>query len=134
MPTVMIVDDEELIRSMIRKSLVSTGYEVIEAEDGKEAMVLIQQSSVDLVIADLVMPKKGGLEILMEINTLYPNLKKIAISGKIPTDNESIAGLTDNFGVDAVFSKPFEIFDMLKVIKKLVPILDSDPQIIGKDI
>lgn len=132
MPTIMIVDDEELIRSVIRKSLVRTGYEVIEAEDGKEAMELIQQNSVDLVIADLVMPKKGGLEIIMEINTLYPNLKKIAISGKIPTDNESIAGLTDNFRVDAVFSKPFEIFDMLKVIKKLVPILDSDPQIIDK--
>ena len=125
MPTVLIVDDEELIRSMIRKSLTRIGYEVIEAENGIEAMELLKEKSIELLIADLVMPRKGGLELIMEINTIYPNLKKIAISGKLPTDNESITELTSGFGVDAVFSKPFEIFDLLKAIKTLVPISES---------
>jgi len=128
MPTVMIVDDEELIRNMIRKSLIRTGYEVIEAVNGKEAMELVANHKIDLVIADLVMPEKGGLELIMELNNNYPNIKKIAISGKIPVENESISGLTDEFGVEAVFSKPFEIFDLLKVIKSIVPITDSDPK------
>ncbi len=122
MPTVLIVDDEELIRSLIRKSLVRTGYEVIEADNGIEAMKLLKGNNVKLLIADLVMPKKGGLELIMEVNSDYPNLKKIAISGKLPTNNESITELTDNFGVDAVFSKPFEIFNLLKVVKSLLPI------------
>ena len=125
MPTVMIVDDEELIRSLIEKSLTRIGYKVIEATNGKEAMRLIQRSNVDLVIADMVMPEKGGLELIMELKPLYPNIKKIAISGKLPTENESLTGLADGFGVDAVFSKPFEIFDLLKVVKSLVPISDS---------
>ena len=126
MPTVMIVDDEELIRSMIRKSLIRIGYEVIEADNGIEAMQLLKGNSVELLIADLVMPKKGGLELIMEVSLVYPNLKKIAISGKLPTENESITELTDSFGVDAVFSKPFDIFDLLKIIKSLVPISNSD--------
>ncbi len=126
MPTVMIVDDEELIRSMLRKSLVRTGYNVIEAENGKKAMQLVQKESIELVIADLVMPEKGGLELIMELKTLYPNIKKIAISGKLPTGNESLTGLTDSFGVDAVFPKPFEIFDLLKVVKALVPISNAN--------
>ena len=128
MPTVMIVDDEELIRSLIKKSLIRIGYKVIEAGNGREAIQLIQRSHVDLVIADLVMPEKGGLELIMELKPLFPNIKKIAISGKLPTENESLTGIADGFGVDAVFSKPFEIFDLLKVIKSLVPISDSSAE------
>ncbi len=122
MPAIMIVDDEELIRSLVRKSLIRIGYSVTEAENGREAMELVQKADIDLIIADMVMPEKGGLEVLMELNTLFPDLKKIAISGKIPTDHASISGLAEEFGVDAVFAKPFEIFDLLKVIKKLVPL------------
>ncbi len=126
MPTVMIVDDEKIIRNLIRKSLMRTGYKVIEAENGMEATELLKEKSIELIIVDLVMPKKGGIELIMEINTTYPNLKKIVISGKLPTDSDSITELTDGFRVDAVFSKPFEIFDMLKTVKSLVPVSNSD--------
>ena len=126
MPTVMIVDDEELIRNMIKTSLTRIGYEVLEAENGKKAMQLVQEENIKLVIADLVMPEKGGLELIMELKTLYPDIKKIAISGRLPTENESLTGLAEGFGVNAVFAKPFEIFDLLNVIKSLVPISDSD--------
>ncbi|RKX85500.1 MAG: response regulator [Spirochaetes bacterium] len=124
MPTVMIVDDEESIRTMIQKSLLRSGYRVLEAENGKKAMQLVEEQDIDLIIADLVMPEKGGLELIMELSNNYPNIKKIAISGKLPIENESISGLTEDFGVKAVFSKPFEIFDLLKVIKSLVPVTD----------
>ncbi len=125
MPSIMIVDDEPLIRSLVRKSLIRIGYDVVEAENGRQAMELIQKTEIDLIIADMVMPEKGGLEVIMELNTLFPKIKKIAISGKLPTDNTSISGLTEEFGVNAVFAKPFEIFELLKVIKKLVPL--SEP-------
>ena len=125
MPTVMIVDDEELIRNMIHKSLSKSGYKVLEAENGVRALELAAKESIDLIIADLVMPEKGGLELIMELNNNYPDIKKIAISGKIPVENESIHGLAEVFGVTAVFSKPLEIFDLLKVVKSLVPLTDS---------
>ena len=125
MPTVMIVDDEESIRNMIHKSLNKTGYNVIEAENGKQAMEFVIKQKIDLIIADLVMPEKGGLELIMELDNNYPDIKKIAISGKIPVENESITGLTEEFGVEAVFSKPLELFDLLKIVKSLVPVIES---------
>jgi len=125
MPTVMIVDDEELIRSMIRKSLIRIGYNVLEAENGNEAMKMVGTEHIDMIISDLVMPEKGGIELMMELKNIFPNIKKIAISGKLPTENEAITGLTERFNVDAVFSKPFELFDLLEVVKKLVPFADS---------
>ena len=124
MPKVMIVDDEEMIRVMIKKSLIRVGYDVIEAENGTEAWDLIQEHHIDLIIVDLVMPKKGGLELLIEMKTLYPDMKKIAISGKLPTENISISGLAERFDVNAVFPKPFEMFDLLKVVKSLVPVAE----------
>ncbi|MDA3938574.1 MAG: response regulator [Spirochaetia bacterium] len=126
MPTVMIVDDEELIRSLIRKSLLRLGYKVIEAENGKKAMQLVETEDIDLIIADLVMPEKGGLELIMELNNNYPNIRKIVISGKLPVNNESISGLAEDFDVKAVFSKPFEIFDLLKVVKSLIPVTNPE--------
>ncbi len=125
MPTVMIVDDEELIRSMIRKSLIRIGYNVLEAENGNEAMKIVGTEHIDMIISDLVMPEKGGIELMMELKNLFPNIKKIAISGKLPTENKSISDLAERFNVDAVFSKPFELFDLLKVVKKLVPAAGS---------
>jgi len=125
MPTILIVDDDELIRTMMHKSLIRTGYKVLEAENGKKAMELVADKKIDLIIADLVMPEKGGLELIMELNKNYPDIKKIAISGKIPVENESIHGLTEEFGVEAVFSKPLELFDLLAVIKSLVPVTNS---------
>jgi two-component system, chemotaxis family, chemotaxis protein CheY len=126
MPNIIIVDDEELIRSLLRKSLVRLGYKVIEAENGITALEMINEEKIDLIISDLVMPEKGGIELLMELNNLFPDIKKIAISGKLPTDNQALSDLAERFGVDAVFSKPFEIFDLLKVIKSLVPVSISN--------
>lgn len=123
MPTVMIVDDEELIRNMIGKSLIRTGYRVLEAVNGKKAMEFVMKEDIDLIISDLVMPEQGGMELIMELNNNYPEIKKIVISGKLPLDNESISGLNEEFDVKAIFSKPFEIFDLLKVVKSLVPVL-----------
>jgi len=125
MPTVMIVDDEELIRTMIQKSLIRIGYNVLEAENGNEAMRIVGKEHIDMIISDLVMPKKGGIELMMELKNMFPGIKKIAISGKLPTENKSITDLAERFNVDAVFSKPFELFDLLKVVKKLVPVADS---------
>ena len=128
MPTVMIVDDEELIRSMIRKSLIRIGYNVLEAKNGNEAIKMVGTEHIDIIISDLVMPEKGGIELMMELKNIFPNIKKIAISGKLPTENKSITDLAERFNVNAVFSKPFELFDLLKVVKNLVPVAVSSAE------
>jgi len=119
---VLIVDDDELMRKMIGKSLVRTGYEITEASNGKEALECLGRQIFDLIIIDLVMPEKGGIETIIDIHRMYPLIKRIAISGKVETSNDSIQELIKQFNVDAIFANPFEIFDLLEKIESLVPL------------
>ena len=125
MATVLIVDDEELMRKLIGKSLLRLGYEIEEATNGIEALTCLENEPFDLIIMDLIMPGKGGIETLIEIHHMYPFIKRIAISGKVETQNDSIQELVKQFNVDAVFAKPFEIFDLLEKIEELVPLHHS---------
>ncbi len=122
MAAVLIVDDDELMRKMIGKSLVRIGYEITEASNGKEALECLGRQIFDLIIIDLIMPEKGGIETIIDIHRMYPLIKRIAISGKVETSNDSIQELAKRFKVDAVFAKPFEIFDLLEKIESLVPL------------
>lgn len=122
MAAILIVDDDELMRKMIGKSLVRTGYEIAEASNGKEALECLSKQIFDLIVIDIVMPEKGGIETIMDIHRMYPLIKRIAISGKVKTSNDSIQELAKQFNVDAVFAKPFEIFDLLEKIESLVPV------------
>ena len=122
MPTILVVDDEESLRKMVSKGLVRLGYRVMEAENGFIALDILKDNNIALVIMDLIMPEKGGIETLIDVHSLYPGMKLIAVSGKVETENDSIKGISEQFGVDAVFAKPFDIFDLLKTVQKLVPI------------
>ncbi len=125
MSTILIVDDEESLRKMLSKGLVRLGYSVLEAENGIQALDILREKSVNTIIMDLIMPEKGGIETLMEVHDLYPDIKLIAVSGKVETGTDSIQGIAEQFGVDAVFSKPFEIFDLLKVVQTLSPVQEE---------
>ena len=125
MATILIVDDEEPIRKLIGKSLTRVGYDILEAENGFKALTVLRENEVNLIIIDLIMPEKGGIETLIDIHEQFPSLKRIAISGKVGTSNDSIQEIIEQFKVDAMFSKPFDVFDLLKEIKTMVPLNDE---------
>ena len=77
----MLIEDNESFRKILRLSLVSMGHEVIEARHGGEALRILTSNFPDLVITDLIMPEKEGLETIMEIQRRYPGQKIIAMSG-----------------------------------------------------
>ena len=79
---ILVVDDEISIRRLLAKALESDGYDVIEASDGEEGMKLFRENPADLIITDIVMPKKGGHDFINEILEEFPDVKIIAISGK----------------------------------------------------
>ena len=81
MPKILLVDDDDSFRKMLRLTLTKMGYDVVEARDGKEALVLHHQLSPDLVLTDLIMPEKEGLETIEELRRVYPGIKIIAMSG-----------------------------------------------------
>ena len=81
MARILVIDDEQPIRELLRHVLEKEGHEVVEAQDGKDALRLAEQSPPDLVITDIMMPEQDGLEVIRTLRRESPDLKILAISG-----------------------------------------------------
>jgi CheY-like chemotaxis protein len=81
MRTILVVDDEDAIRGLLKSTLGMAGYIVWEACNGKEASQLLEQFVPDLLITDLLMPEKEGIELIQEVRRSHPKIPIIAISG-----------------------------------------------------
>jgi two-component system response regulator (stage 0 sporulation protein F) len=81
MATILIIDDEEIIRVLLRSALEEVGYEVTEAANGREGLELYRRRPADLVITDIIMPELDGLDMLLELTREFLHAKVIAISG-----------------------------------------------------
>ena len=81
MPRILLVDDDEAFRKMLHKTLERAGYEVQDAPNGRAALAAYSQQPSDLIITDLVMPEKEGIETIMELCRLHAGVKIIAMSG-----------------------------------------------------
>jgi len=120
MPGVLIVEDDEDLREMIKISLIKNKYTVLEAGDGKEAITKFKPSITDLIITDIIMPQEEGLKVIMKIREIKPEIKIIAISGGGKAGPGSYLNVAKALGANAVFSKPFSINDLLNKVKELV--------------
>ena len=114
MARILLIDDDDTVRTMLRLTLVHFGHTVIEARDGKEGLELFQDANVDLLITDIVMPEKEGLEVLMELRKKHPPVKIIAISGG---DYLHMAKL---MGAAKVLAKPFSTNVLIEAIDELL--------------
>ena len=81
MARILIIDDDVQILSMLRQTLEREGYEVVEASDGEQGEKLFREKPTDLIITDLIMPEKEGVETIKEIRSEFPETKIIAMSG-----------------------------------------------------
>ena len=117
MKRILVIDDDMQMREMLRQTLERAEYEVVEAQDGKEGMRLYRQDPTDLIITDIIMPEKEGVETIIELRRDFPDIKIIAISGgSRGIDAESCLFAVKQFGADCVFSKPFDRKELLGAI------------------
>lgn len=101
---VLIVDDEPQIRDMLREWLTRSGYEVSDAPDGKQAIEILRKQSFDVVVADILMPEKDGLEVIMYLQRESPLTKCVAISSP---SNRVFLQSAQLLGATKVVEKPF---------------------------
>jgi DNA-binding response OmpR family regulator len=120
MAGILIVEDDGDLREMLKISLLKMKYTVIEASDGKEALLHFKPGITDMVITDLIMPDEDGLKVIMKIKEIKPSTKIIAISGGGKAGPGNYLSLASALGADEVFSKPFSIHDLLKTIEELL--------------
>jgi DNA-binding response OmpR family regulator len=104
---ILLIDDDVAVLRTLEIVLGDRGYDVITAKDGVEGMRLFQQNHPDLVITDLIMPEKEGIETIIEMRRGWPDTKIIAISGGGRTHNECFLKMAAGLGAAAVLPKPF---------------------------
>lgn len=114
MASLLIVDDQDMVRQTLRLALEAQGHDVRVAWDGEEALRLYREAPADIVVTDLVMPNKEGIETICELRRWAPDAKIIAMSGSGWVDFLDIAL---KLGADHVLRKPFDM-------RKLVALVD----------
>src|SRR5450759_5206128 len=120
MPGILIVEDDKSIREMLKLSLLRNNYTVLEAENGKDAIVHFKPLLTDLVVTDLIMPEEDGLKVIIKLKEIKPSIKIIAISGGGKVGPGSYLNLAKVLGADAIYSKPFSVNDLIAKIEQLL--------------
>ncbi|HYD32801.1 MAG TPA: response regulator [Azospirillaceae bacterium] len=108
MAKILVVEDAPAVRLVVVEVLTDAGHAVFEAQDGREALGVLEKQAFDLVITDILMPEVDGIEVIKAIRQHYPNTKILAISGGAPHLPAGFAlKLSQMFTADAVLYKPF---------------------------
>lgn len=123
MKSIMLIDDEPLVLSMLKQMLKREGYDIVTAEHGKEALNLLQQMDThpDLIVTDLIMPFMKGLDMIPQIKANYPDIKIIAFSGGLKhIDPDTQVDESISLGADKCIAKPVERQVMLDAVRELL--------------
>jgi DNA-binding response OmpR family regulator len=126
MSVILIIEDDKELREMIKTALIRKDHVVLEAENGKEALIHFKPSVTDLVITDLIMPDEDGLKVIMKIREMKKGIKLIAISGGGKAGPRSYLNLAKALGADAIYPKPFSINDLISKIENLLKVEHSE--------
>ena len=122
MTAILVVDDQKELRTVVRRVLTEANYEVAEAEDGEAALAAFRASPPALVITDIIMPGKEGIEVIATMKRERPEVKVLAISGGGRTHVMDFLAIARKAGADAALEKPFRKSDLLaRVVELLGP-------------
>lgn len=120
MPRILLVDDDPQVRMMLRMLLEDSGYEVEEAGNGLSALKAFSDRHADLIIIDLIMPEKEGLDTIMELKEDSRPVKIIAVSGGGRIAPMGYLDVAQKLGADRVFAKPVDGDELLQAIEELL--------------
>ena len=130
MSKVIIIDDEEDIRAALKEIFIRADFDVRVASDGEEGLNLLREESADLVITDIIMPGKDGVQTAYDIRMEFPKTKIIVMSGGgnvSPQDYEPSAITTTAYlasaaeiGADLTLTKPFDRKELIKTARELI--------------
>lgn len=121
MSRILVIDDEPAIRTVLQTVLMREGHAVTCAKNGKAGLDSFTQDKPDLVITDIIMPEKEGIEIIQTIRKADPLLPIIAISGGGRAANTDFLPLAAKFGATATLSKPFGATALLDLVRGALP-------------
>ena len=121
MPSVLIIDDDDQVCGVLREAFEMSGFEVQVAHNGEEGTNCYSSSPSDVVILDILMPEKEGLETILELRRDFPTIKIIAISGGSERAHVNLLDLAQRLGAHHTVKKPFKMQEVVDLAKSLLP-------------
>lgn len=120
MAKILLVEDDALVRDMLAQVLERASHQVICAEDGEQAIETLKHEMPDIMVTDIIMPKKSGITLISEVKNHHPNLEIIAISGGGRLDPTGYLDLSESLGASVSFEKPIDNTALLMAIDLLL--------------
>lgn len=122
MAQILLVQTDELWRNRLRKSLLAGGYQVAQADGGREALGCLRNLPVDLLITDIVMPEMDGLEIMALARGIHPGIKIVALAADAVIPASYYLKLARTFGAHQAVAKPCSTDFLLQLVRELLPL------------
>ena len=120
MQRILLIDDNEEMRSMLGQMITEAGFEVVLAANGNEGIKHYRSAPTDLIITDIIMPEKGGLQTIVELRRDYPEARVIAMSGGFRSHSDDHGALAKILGVDRILAKPFSSDDLFRAVEEVL--------------
>jgi two-component system, chemotaxis family, chemotaxis protein CheY len=124
-PMILVVDDEDLVRIQIGASLEFDGFRIAQAANGSEALDWLLHNKADVMLTDILMPGKGGIDTIQDAHKLHPDMKIIAMSGRVRTEAVDFLEAARQYGADRILFKPFGRTQLLALVRELLADPDS---------
>lgn len=116
MARILVIDDDAIMRRMIRQMLERVGYQVDEAESGQAGLLLFRTQPADLVVTDILMPDQDGISTIFELRKEFPDVKIIAVSGGRRATTMHVQALAERAGARHTFAKPIDRHSFLQAV------------------
>jgi CheY-like chemotaxis protein len=126
MSKILVVDDEKGFRTLLRRILEEAGHQVIEATNGDHALDVFRRETPEIVISDIIMPDRDGIEAIAIIKSECPATKVLAISGGGRAHAMDLLAIAPRAGADMTLEKPFRKTDLLSCISQLHELRESE--------
>lgn len=120
MPHILVIEDDDLIRNLVQRTLTKAGYEVTVAPNGRKGLAAYQAAPADLVLTDIIMPDMEGIEAIQEFKRRSPDLKIIAMSGGGAGWGIDYLRMAEKFGASRILNKPFSPSDLCAMVDELM--------------
>lgn len=119
-PLICVIDDDESVRQTVGRILKSAGYAVVDAKDGEAGLRVVERSNPAMIITDIVMPNREGIETIREAKQRFPQVPIIAISGGGRLGPDGFLDLALKLGADDCLAKPFRPAELLDKVTRLL--------------
>lgn len=120
MAQILVIDDDDQVRTLFRMILERAGYQVEEAADGRSGARKFRENPADLIITDIIMPEQEGIQTILELRRDFPDVKIIAISGGGTTPSGTYLDLANRLGARRTFSKPIKRQQLLDAVEQVL--------------